>query len=112
MQLINEGLMKLVAEGRITEDHAMRLAERGERERVVEDCKRFLDRQEAGVVPDANPEAVRLAGVVVEAAQRTGMGLGPEIRELTEEFLAAESAFGTWARGRRRPRRWAAGSWS
>ncbi len=98
---MDEGLVALVAEGRITEAPAMRLQENRERELVVEDCTRFLEHHEAGILPDADPEAVRLAGVVVEAAQRTGIGLGPEVRELTAEFLAAESRFRLTGEGER-----------
>lgn len=91
MKYLNEGLLELVEEGRITRAHAMRMQEKHERKQLVEDCQRFVGLHDAGTLPDAKPEAVRLARVVVDEARFTGIILGEEIRDLTEEYLAAES---------------------
>ncbi len=56
-------------------------------------CQRFLEEYEAGGRPGADPEAVRLAGVVVEATPMTGNGgyTNQEFRDLVREATTAWS---------------------
>ncbi len=70
----------------------MDTTEQGRRQ-LVEQCDGLLKEHDVGLLADADPEMVRLAGVVVEAGRRGAVGHSttPEFRDRVTRATAAFS---------------------